>query len=239
MDSLSAKPQGKPKNTGVGSLSLLQWIFPTKESNRGLLHCRWILYQQAIRETLMQQGYLLLENNSYETTSPCDILQALLFWFQVKASHLDHQIHISLFSITGRACKDHCWTLPEVWANAQESRGYGLFQEAQNLVDHDMDSWFKSLLAGAVQNEETFGSSEAPLESPKTIKNEVLLAPREGKRNCVWGAGGSQYTIGASPESRLILIQLRLETTAPGIMQIKVPRRFSYMKIRQIVFFSE
>ena len=25
--------------------SLLQGIFPTQESNRGLLHCRWILYQ--------------------------------------------------------------------------------------------------------------------------------------------------------------------------------------------------
>ena len=33
------------QNTGVSSLSLLQGIFPTQESNRGLLHCRWILYQ--------------------------------------------------------------------------------------------------------------------------------------------------------------------------------------------------
>ena len=33
------------KNTGVGSLSLLQEIFPTQESNWSLLHCRWILYQ--------------------------------------------------------------------------------------------------------------------------------------------------------------------------------------------------
>ena len=32
-------------NIGVGSLSLLQGIFPTQESNWGLLHCRWILYQ--------------------------------------------------------------------------------------------------------------------------------------------------------------------------------------------------
>ena len=31
-DSLPVEPQGKPKNTGVGSLSLLQWIFPTQES---------------------------------------------------------------------------------------------------------------------------------------------------------------------------------------------------------------
>ena len=30
VDSLPAEPQGKPKNTGVGSLSLLQRIFPTR-----------------------------------------------------------------------------------------------------------------------------------------------------------------------------------------------------------------
>ena len=33
------------QNTAVGSLSLLQQIFPTQESNQDLLHCRWILYQ--------------------------------------------------------------------------------------------------------------------------------------------------------------------------------------------------
>ena len=32
-------------NIGVGSLSLLQGIFPTQGSNPGLLHCRQILYQ--------------------------------------------------------------------------------------------------------------------------------------------------------------------------------------------------
>ena len=45
VDSLPAESPGKPKNTRVGSLSLLQWIFLTQESNQGLLHCRWILYQ--------------------------------------------------------------------------------------------------------------------------------------------------------------------------------------------------
>ena len=28
------------QSTGVGSLSLLQWNFPTQGSNQGLLHCR-------------------------------------------------------------------------------------------------------------------------------------------------------------------------------------------------------
>ena len=41
--SLSESP-GKPKNTGVGNLSLLQGIFPTQELNWSLLHCRQILY---------------------------------------------------------------------------------------------------------------------------------------------------------------------------------------------------
>ena len=37
-DSLLIEPQGKPKNTRVGSLSLLQQIFLTQESNLHLLH---------------------------------------------------------------------------------------------------------------------------------------------------------------------------------------------------------
>ena len=45
VDSLPAEPQGKSKDTGVGSLSLLQGIFPTQELNQSFLHCRQILYQ--------------------------------------------------------------------------------------------------------------------------------------------------------------------------------------------------
>ena len=33
------------QNTGLGSLSLLQGIFPTQGLNPGIPHCRWILYQ--------------------------------------------------------------------------------------------------------------------------------------------------------------------------------------------------
>ena len=49
---------GGLKNPGVGSLSLLQGIFPTRKSNWGLLHCRWILYQ------LSYQGSPIKANNS-------------------------------------------------------------------------------------------------------------------------------------------------------------------------------
>ena len=53
VDSLPSEPPGKLKNTGVGSLSLLQGIFPTQELNWGLLHCRQILYQLSYREALL------------------------------------------------------------------------------------------------------------------------------------------------------------------------------------------
>ena len=43
--SLPAEPPGKPKKTGVGSLSILQQIFLTWKSNQHFLHCRQILYQ--------------------------------------------------------------------------------------------------------------------------------------------------------------------------------------------------
>ena len=52
------------QNTGVGSLSFLQGIFPTQGSNPGLLHCRWFLYQ------LSHKGCLrILEQVDYPFSS--------------------------------------------------------------------------------------------------------------------------------------------------------------------------
>ena len=45
-DPMDYIPWNSPgQNTGVGSLSLLQGIFPTEGLNPGLPHCWWILYQ--------------------------------------------------------------------------------------------------------------------------------------------------------------------------------------------------
>ena len=41
-DSLPAKPPGKLRNTGVGSLYFFQQIFLTQELNLVLLYCRWL-----------------------------------------------------------------------------------------------------------------------------------------------------------------------------------------------------
>ena len=43
-DSLPSEPPGKPKNTVVGSLSLLQGIFLTQELNWGLMYYGWSFY---------------------------------------------------------------------------------------------------------------------------------------------------------------------------------------------------
>ena len=53
-DSMDCPWNSPGQNSGVGSLSLFQGIFPTQGSNPGLPHCRWILYQLSHREA---QGY--------------------------------------------------------------------------------------------------------------------------------------------------------------------------------------
>ena len=72
-DSLPAEPQGKPNNIGVRSLSLLQQIFPTQESNQGLLHYRWILYQLSYKGSL----HLGIPNYSFENKK---VSTFAIFW---------------------------------------------------------------------------------------------------------------------------------------------------------------
>ena len=60
VDSLPAESPGKSRNTGVGSLSLLQGISLTQESNQGLLHCRQTLYQLSYQESSLSEIIFLL-----------------------------------------------------------------------------------------------------------------------------------------------------------------------------------
>ena len=47
------------QNTGLGSLSLLQGIFPTQGLNPGLLHCRQILYHLSHMGSLCGNPYMI------------------------------------------------------------------------------------------------------------------------------------------------------------------------------------
>ena len=54
------------KNTGVGSHALLQGIFPTQESNWGLLYCGRILYQLSYQGSLFDipECFIIKKKNS-------------------------------------------------------------------------------------------------------------------------------------------------------------------------------
>ena len=59
------------QNTRVGSLSLLQGIFPTQGSNPGLLHCRWILYQLNYHESLkISERRMQFKANGFASVEP-------------------------------------------------------------------------------------------------------------------------------------------------------------------------
>ena len=93
VDSLPAKPQGKPKITGWGSLSLLQGIFPTQELNRGLLHCRWILYQLSYQGQSMQRVSIILSVILTWMQTQHILSIATLQYFILKISHVIGNIH--------------------------------------------------------------------------------------------------------------------------------------------------
>ena len=80
--SLPAEPSGKPKNTRVVSLSLLQWIFPNQELNQGLLHCKQILYSPELpgKPLFKEINPFLLRPSSpwVSEWSPLNIMQSLL-----------------------------------------------------------------------------------------------------------------------------------------------------------------
>ena len=82
-NSLQYSPWNSPgQNTGVGSLSLLQGIFPTQGSNPGLLHCGQILYQLSHKGSpriLEWVAYLFSKGSSWprNQTSLLDCRQIL------------------------------------------------------------------------------------------------------------------------------------------------------------------
>ena len=70
------------QNTGVGSLSLLQGIFPTQGSNPGLPHCRQILYQlsQGKHIQYSMSNLIPLKQRSFLKFFDCFVL----FWPNVE-----------------------------------------------------------------------------------------------------------------------------------------------------------
>ena len=75
----------KPKDIGMGTLSLLQQIFLTQELNWGLLHCRWILCQLSYRGS--QRPIQKASGNPLKLSSPPGIR-----WVRDHADRADPRI---------------------------------------------------------------------------------------------------------------------------------------------------
>ena len=87
------------QNTGVGSLSLLQGIFPTQGSNGGLLHCRRILYQLSYQESFMRLRYGVLRKFKTQLSGWIDLLTSKKVWTEVATA--DQLFHINQTLQTG------------------------------------------------------------------------------------------------------------------------------------------
>ena len=93
------------QNTWVGSLSLLQGIFPTQGSNPGLLHCRWILSQlshQRSPRILEWVAYLFSSGSSWprnRTGSPA--LQTDSLWTELSGKPIERLVYFKFYRKLG------------------------------------------------------------------------------------------------------------------------------------------
>ena len=90
------------QDTGVGSLSLLQGIFPTQGSNPGPPHCRWTLYQLSHK----RRGL------NYRITKSLDVgSQSVVHDWATKAHHVSKScpmmICISVYVLDGNSKLEH------------------------------------------------------------------------------------------------------------------------------------
>ena len=112
------------QNTGVGSFSLLQGIFPTQGSNPGLLHCRRILYQLNHKGSPLSSyphHYSNGEKNIKHTDSVVGIgnISSVQFSLSVVSDSLRHNglqcTRLSCPSPTPRASSNSC--LSSLWCH--------------------------------------------------------------------------------------------------------------------------
>ena len=82
--SLPAKPPGKPKNTGVGSLSLPQWIFPTQESTRVSCIAGGFFTGWATGEPSINDSWFQIQKGNWKTVEHF-ILYTKLTYFPLSA----------------------------------------------------------------------------------------------------------------------------------------------------------
>ena len=96
LQTMDSSPSNSPgQNNGMGSLSLLQWIFPTQGLNPGLPHCRHILYQLSHKGSPRTLEWVAYPFSS-ESSQPRDWTQISLIagWFFNNSAKWEAQIHV-------------------------------------------------------------------------------------------------------------------------------------------------
>ena len=115
--SLSSELPRKPRNTGVGSLSLLQWNFLTQEQNWVLLHCRQVLYQLSYPVVYLNSLYSVTE---METLT----LKKKTSYIDYRQNSFNNCLHNEVFQIH----------LEEITAKAYSSRRQNKKRKNFNLI---------------------------------------------------------------------------------------------------------
>ena len=120
------------QNTGVGSLSLLQGIFPTQGLNPGILHCRQIFYQLSHKGSpriLEWVAYPFFRGSSQprnQTRVSCIAGRFFTNW----AMRLEPKKigYLTILQLLVYACQEHACTTHSIWLwlreEAQSYLGY-------------------------------------------------------------------------------------------------------------------
>ncbi|KAB0353465.1 hypothetical protein FD755_023832 [Muntiacus reevesi] len=169
------------QNTGVGSLSLFQGIFPTQGLNPGLLHCRQILYQ------LSQQGSPFYD----PSRGPCHcylFLPVLCFFLLATRVFPSPPAHLYPLYTMHKGWKKYCGQKSLNEASMDEYLGsLGLFRK---LTAKDASCLFRAI------SEQLFCSQVHHLE----IRKACVSYMRENQQtfesviNLTWGPRFLQLT---------------------------------------------
>ena len=147
------------KNTGMGSLSLLQGIFPTQESNWALLHCRQILYQLSYQGRTLEY---ILSSHYLPCEEPCQKLK--------ETAHFNSRREFFLPSPRNKP------------SMRSQIVGHNLAPNEQQQKDKQ-DQWTQVLWWGQSIREGAWRSA-LPFDSDVT-SYPVFMIPPESKRICL------------------------------------------------------
>ena len=138
------------QNTGVGSRSLLQGIFPTQGSNPGLLHCRQIVYHLSHKgspRTLEWVSYPFSSGSSWPRnwTQVSCIAGGFFTGWASREKHccIQRCLQMIIHSFTNQLCEATCRELWPPWGWSQCRHRLILAQDLRKILLQGFSGWIK------------------------------------------------------------------------------------------------